>query len=185
MLEAGAEYSWVIDPLDGTSNYSNNIPYFCISICLLKKKVPIVSVIYDPIHNDLFTANKGSGTYLNNQKIVLSQLKLPKTFYISLVYTRNKTQKIQVNHIFEKLEPPQFRVRNMGAAALELSYVAAGKLQGILINGNNPWDVCGGILLINEAGGFVSDFNGKEWTFDSKNIIAGNPKLRDTLMALI
>ena len=73
----------------------------------------------------------------------------------------------------------------MGAAALELSYVAAGKLQGILINGNNPWDVCGGILLIYEAGGFATDFLGQNWSFDSKNIIAGHPEIQSNLISLI
>lgn len=179
--EHDSEYLWVIDPLDGTSNFSNNIPYFCSSICLLKNKIPIVAVIYDPIHNDLFTACKGLGTYLNGEKVILSNKTLPKTFYVSLVYTRSKEEKAVVNKIFTNLNPPQYRMRNMGAAALELSYVAVGKLQSILINGNNPWDVCGGILLILEAGGFVTDFNEQAWTFQSKNIIAGHPAMQEKL----
>lgn len=182
VTDHNSEYLWTIDPLDGTSNYSNNIPYFCVSIGLLYKKEPVVSVIYDPIHKDLFTATKGSGAYLNDEKLDLASTKPPKTHYISLIYTRSKEQKVEVNKIFTNLNPPQYRIRNMGAAALELSYVAAGKLQGVLINGNNPWDVCGGILLIQEAGGKVTDFVGADWTFQSKNIVAGHPDLQETLV---
>lgn len=177
-------FLWTIDPLDGTSNYSNNIPYFCVSIGLLYKQEPIVSVIYDPIHKDLFTACKGSGAYLNDVKLDLTTNKPPKTHYISLIYTRSKEQKIEVNKIFTNLNPPQYRIRNMGAAALELSYVAAGKLQGVLINGNNPWDVCGGILLIQEAGGKVTDFVGAKWSFQSKNIVAGHPAIQGNLVKI-
>ena len=180
-----SEYLWVVDPLDGTSNFSNNIPYFCISICLLQSKVPLVAVVYDPIHKELFTACKGQGAYLNNKKIILSEIKLPKTHYVSLVYTRSKEQKLQVNEIFAKLIPPQYRMRNMGAAALELSYVASGKLQGIIINGNNPWDVCGGILLIKEAGGLITDFNAQNWNFESKNIVAGHPKIHSKIQSIV
>ena len=183
--EHDSEYLWVIDPLDGTSNFSNTIPYFCSSICLLKNKIPIVAVIYDPIHHDLFTACKGLGTYLNGEKIFLGNKNLPKTFYVSLVYTRSKEKKPEVDEIFKKLNPPEYRMRNMGAAALELSYVAAGKLQAILVNGNNPWDVCGGILLILEAGGFVTDFDDQPWTFQSKNIIAGHPVMQKKLSKVL
>ncbi len=179
-----SDFLWVIDPLDGTSNNSNKMPYFCISISLLHKKEPIVSVIYDPIHKDLFTACKGSGAYLNGEKLDLTQFEVPKTHYISLIYTRSKEEKGIVNKIFTNLNPPQYRIRNMGAAALELAYVSAGKLQGVLINGNNPWDVCGGILLISEAGGIITDFSGIKWNFSSKNIIAGHPLIHKELLEI-
>ena len=182
--EHNSKYLWVIDPLDGTSNFSNNIPFFCTSICLLENKIPIVAVIYDPVHNDLFTAVKGSGSYLNSQKITLATIPLPKTHYISLVYTRSKAEKSIVDKIFARLNPPEYRIRNIGAAALELSYVSAGKLQGIIINGNNPWDVCGGILLIQEAGGKVTDFDNQRWNFDSKNIVAIHPRMESELFSI-
>ena len=132
-----SDYLWVIDPLDGTSNFSNEIPFFCISIALLYKKQPIIASIYDPIHNDLFTALKGGGAFLNGKKIHVDNFKNRKTNYVSIVYTRSAEKKGEINKIFSKLNPPEYRLRNIGAAALELAYVSTGKLQGIIINGNN------------------------------------------------
>lgn len=177
-----SDYLWVIDPLDGTSNYSNHIPYFCISIALLFKRKPIVGVIYDPIHDDLFTTTKNGGTYLNGKEIKIIDNKIRKTSYISLVYSRSKEMKEKINNAFEKLDPPLFRIRNMGAAALELAYVAVNKLDGIIINGNNPWDVCAGILLIEEAGGVITDFRNNSWSLDSKNVVASSPEMHETLV---
>lgn len=177
-----SDYLWVIDPLDGTSNYSNKIPYFCISIALLYKEKPIVGVIYDPIHDDLFTASKDNGTYLNNEKIFISDDKFRKTSYVSLVYSRSKELKVDINKAFEMLDPPEFRIRNMGAAALELAYVAVNKLDGIIINGNNSWDVCAGILLIQEAGGVVTDFKNERWSLQAKNVVASSPEMHKTLI---
>ena len=179
-----SDYLLVIDPLDGTSNYSNNIPFFCISIALLYKKNPIVATVYDPIHKDLFTAYKGGGMNLNGIKVTL-QTTNPKTAYISLVYTRKVDQKEQVNKIFTNLNPPKYRMRNIGAAALELAYVASGKLHGIFINGNNPWDVNAGILLIQEAGGKVTDFNNNLWSFKSSNLVAGPENVHKQLLQFI
>ena len=180
-----SEYLWVIDPLDGTSNFSNEIPYFCISIGLLHHKKPVVAAIYDPTHEDLFTATKDGGAYLNGKKLDINDFKNNKTSYISLVYTRSSQKKDVINKIFSNLNPPKYRMRNMGAAALELAYVASGKTQGIIINGNNPWDVCAGILLIQEAGGLVSDFNNQEWTFNSESIIAAPKKVHENLRLVL
>ena len=149
---------------------------------MLHQGEPIVGVIYDPTHGDLFTAAKGMGTFLNDEKVFISDDKVRKTSYISLVYSRSKEQKADINKVFEKLDPPLYRIRNMGAAALELAYVAVNKLDGIFINGNNPWDVCAGILLIQEAGGQVSDFKNKTWSLKSKNVLASSPEMHKALL---
>lgn len=180
-----SDYLWVIDPLDGTSNFSNDIPYFCISVGLLYKKDPILALVFDPIHNDLFTAYKDGGSYLNGKKIDLQMNNMPKTKYISIVYTRNAEQKRNINKIFINLNPPEFRMRNMGAAALELAYVSSNKLHGIYINGNNPWDVCAGVLLVQEAGGIITDFENNPWSFDSANLIASPKKIHERLIELV
>jgi myo-inositol-1(or 4)-monophosphatase len=178
-----SEYLWVIDPLDGTSNFSKKIPFFCTSISLLRNKVPIIGTIYDPIHDELFTGLKGKGSFLNNKKLEFNKFQTVPTKYVSIIYSRMIKNKEEVNEIFSKLNPPEYRIRNMGAAALELAYVAAGKLQGIVINGNNPWDVCAGILLIQESGGIITDFENNPWNFRSENIIAGHHIIHEKIIS--
>ena len=183
--EKDSDYSWVIDPLDGTSNFIHHIPFYCISIALIYKNEPIVAVVYDSLRNELFSASKNHGTYLNGKKIVISPKDPKKTSYISLIYSRDSLQKNHSNCIFFALNPPEFRIRNLGAAALELAYVASNRLDGLTIMGNNPWDVYAGILLIQEAGGDVTDRKNLPWCSESNNIVAGQKDIHEKILHAI
>jgi myo-inositol-1(or 4)-monophosphatase len=169
--ESGAagksEFKWIIDPLDGTTNFLHGFPQYAVSIALAHKGVMTQAVIYDPVRNDLFTASRGSGAYLNDHRIRVSKrLKLQQ----SLLGTGFPFREFA--HIDAYLA--MFRA---GAATLDLAYVAAGRLDGFWEFGLSPWDMAAGSLLITEAGGLVGDLEGNSTYLESGNIVAGNPKI--------
>lgn len=185
MEDNDSEYMWVIDPLDGTTNYSIMNPFFNVSIALAKNNQPIIGVVYSPIQDELFFAQKGMGAYMNNKKIFVSKKKDLKTSFIGFCHAHDKVNTEKISKIFPKLKKASDHVRQVGAAELELSYVAAGRMEAFLMLKQNPWDTASGCLLIREAGGIVTDMEGKPFNLKSIDLVASNNLMHKEILRLI
>lgn len=178
-----SEITWVIDPLDGTNNFIHGFPQFCISIGIMYKNQVEHGVIYDPLRGELFTASKGKGAQLNNKKIRVS-----KTTSLAggLLGTCFRAQdSAQLFEFFKILFPTCSGIRHTGSAALDLAYVAAGRLDGICAYGLKLWDMSAGSLMIREAGGLISDYKGSEAYLESGSVLAASPKVYHALLTLM
>ncbi len=176
--QGDSEYQWIIDPLDGTTNFLHGFPQYSISIALVHKGQLDQAVIYDPNRNDLFVASRGKGAYLNDRRLRVSKrLKLAEaligTGFPYRDFSHLDTYMAMLRDMLQKTSG----VRRPGSAALDLAYVAAGHLDGFWEIGLSKWDIAAGCLLIKEAGGLVGDFEGNDSYIDSGNIVAGNPKI--------
>jgi myo-inositol-1(or 4)-monophosphatase len=174
-----SEYQWIIDPLDGTTNFIRGIPHFAVSIACLYKGQLEHAVIYDPMRREEFITSRGRGAQLNGHRIRVSPR---KSLDGALVGTGIPYKARSEEHIpaymdsLEAIAKQTAGVRRAGAASLDLAYVAAGRLDGFWEIGLNRWDIAAGALLIREAGGLISDFKGGSDYLESGNIVAGNPK---------
>ncbi|WP_026107321.1 inositol monophosphatase family protein [Dyella ginsengisoli] len=166
---------WVIDPLDGTHNYLRGIPHFCVSIGLLEKGVPTYGVVFDPLRDELYTASKGDGAYLNDRRIRVSKRDDLGGAMIATGFPYR-----QRAHLGPQLDMTRAilgqaeDIRRSGSAALDLAYTAAGRYDGYFEIGLKPWDMAAGVLLVREAGGRYCDFAGRDGIPESGNLIAGN-----------
>ena len=172
------EFQWVIDPLDGTTNFIKGIPHFAVSIALLHKGRLDQGVVFDPIRGELFTASRGQGAQLNGYRIRASKARdLSETVLATGLPFKNKTQyadyAIRLNKIFHHCGD----IRRAGSAALDLAYVAAGRHDGYWERGIKPWDIAAGELLVREAGGLVTDFSGNNDPLYKGEIVAGSVKV--------
>ena len=183
---ANAEHLWIIDPLDGTTNFLHGFPQYCVSIALKHKGVLQQAVVYDPNRNELFTATRGAGAFLNDRRIRVSGT---DKFEDSLIGTgfpfREFAHFDDYLRMFGEVTRRVAGVRRPGAAALDLAWVAAGRLDGFWEMGLSPWDMAGGALLVREAGGMVGDFEGAEGFLESGRIVAANPKVFSPLLQAI
>lgn len=180
------ENVWIIDPLDGTTNFMHGFPQYAISIALQHRGVITQSVVYDPARNDLFTATKGAGAYLNEKRIRVGKL---DRLGNALLATGYKTGSPSALHEYLKMYGIMAErcqgVRRAGSAALDLAYVACGRLDGYYEKGLSPWDIAGGALLVSEAGGIIAEFNGESDYLHKGNIIAGSPKVFGQMIGLL
>ena len=181
--ESGAmgkgKQTFVIDPLDGTSNFLHGIPHYCVSIALVENGEPIEAVIFDPIKNELFTASRGKGALLNDKKIRVTDRKdLAGAMIITGTPPRDRARVgIHLDYCKDLLSSAE-DIRRTGSAALDLAYVACGRADAYFESGIKAWDVAAGMLLVREAGGRVSDFKGRgERILDAGNILAANMKV--------
>lgn len=175
---ADAENVWIIDPLDGTTNFLHNFPQYCVSIALMQRGQLTQAVIYDPNRNDLFTATKGRGAFLNDKRIrVTSRLKLQDSLIGTGFPFRDFSHLDTYMPMLRDMIKKASAIRRPGSAALDLAYVAAGYLDGFWEIGLSKWDIAAGALLVQEAGGIVADFEGNESWIDTGNIVAANPKV--------
>ena len=173
-----AENIWIIDPLDGTTNFLHNFPVYCVSIALQQKGVLTQAVIYDPVRNDLFTATKGRGAFLNDKRIrVASRSKLQASLIATGFPFRDFSHLDTYLNILKDMIKNTTGIRRPGSAALDLAYVAAGYTDGFFEIGLSSWDIAAGGLLVQEAGGMVGDFEGNEGWLKTGNIVAANPKV--------
>jgi myo-inositol-1(or 4)-monophosphatase len=177
-----AEYLWAVDPLDGTTNYAHEYPFFAVSVGLLVQGVPSVGVVYDPIHNDLFRAATGLGATLNRRPIGVSTTdKLGSSLLVSgFAYDRTTTSDNNYAEFCHLTHLTQ-GVRRDGAAALDLAYVACGRFDGYWERGLSPWDVVAGVVLVQEAGGQVTAYDGTAFALTSGRILATNGLIHDDL----
>jgi myo-inositol-1(or 4)-monophosphatase len=188
--ESGAqgesEYEWIIDPLDGTTNFLHGFPQYAVSIALLHKGVLSQAVVYDPVRNDLFTASRGRGAFLNDRRLRVSRRTQLKEALIGTGFPfRDFTHVDAYMGMLRDMMQKTAGVRRPGSAALDLAYTAAGRFDGFWEIGLNAWDIAAGCLLIQEAGGLVGDLQGNETYLQSGNIVGANPKLFSQLLQTI
>lgn len=181
-----SEYQWIIDPLDGTTNFIHGLPQYAVSIALAKGNVIEQAVVFDPNRNELFTASKGAGAFLNERRIRVSRRTKLGEALIGTGFPYRMFDKIDLYlAIFKELAEKTAGQRRPGAAALDLAYVACGRYDGFWEFGLSPWDMAAGALLISEAGGLISDLRGEGSYLETGNVIAGTPKVFGPLLKLV
>jgi|SRR5579864_1089989 len=181
-----SEYTWIIDPLDGTTNFIHGFPQYAVSIALQHKGVLTHAVIYDPTKNELFTASRGRGAHLNDRRIRVSKRAQMSEALIGTGFPFRDFETLdEYLAMFRALTSRTAGLRRAGAAALDIAYVAAGRLDGFWEIGLSPWDMAAGALLVQEAGGLVGDFSGEPGYLDSGRIVCGNPKIFSQLLQVI
>src|SRR5713226_7306202 len=158
--ESASEFRWYVDPLDGTTNFAHAFPMFNVTLGLERAGELIAGVVYDPLHGEMFTAERGSGAWLNNRRIHVSQAKrLADSLESTGFPSRKRHHNVNI-HFYHQMAMASHGVRRTGSAAIDLAYVASGRLDAFWEFGLNPWDMAAGILLVSEAGGRVSDMSG-------------------------
>ena len=181
-----SEYEWVIDPIDGTTNFIRKVPHWAISIACKYKGRTEIGVVYDPVREELFTAVRGRGAQFNGKRIRVSETKGLEHSLIATGFPfRNKPMLDKYMRIFGKLFPHCSDMRRAGSAALDLAYVAAGRFDGFWEFGLSEWDTAAGSLLVKEAGGMISDINGNPNYQQSDSILAANPKAFKAMLQVI
>jgi myo-inositol-1(or 4)-monophosphatase len=180
--ETGSAYKWYIDPLDGTTNFAHGFPVFCISIALEHQGEVIAGVVYDPTRGELFSAQKGTGAYLNQRRLQVSKTaRLPE----SLVATGFPSHKRHQNpniHFYHQITLRTHGVRRAGSAALDLASVASGRFDAFWEFNLNPWDLAAGVLLVEEAGGEVTGFLGQPFRLQDRDVVASNGLIHADLL---
>ncbi len=183
---AGNDFQWVIDPLDGTTNFIHGLPHFAVSIALLHKNRVVQAVIYDPVRQELFTASRGQGAQLNGRRLRISTTKeLEQALIGTSLPSRNLDNITPSLAVCDKLLRCTAGVRRLGSAALDLAYIAAGRLDGYWEFGLNPWDIAAGSLLVKEAGGLIGDVDGSENHMQTGNILAGSPRIFKAMLPIL
>ena len=180
-------FKWIIDPIDGTANFLHGIPHFAISIGLEHDDEIICGIVYDPIKDEMFVAEKGNGSYLNNQRMrVSSRSKLKDCIVFTggpKLESQNKEVALEEYKKFSsKILIP---IRKLGSASLDMAYVAAGRCDGFWQRNLNYWDIAAGIILVKEAGGFVTDFEGENRYVENKTILATNSKINKEMIEVL
>jgi myo-inositol-1(or 4)-monophosphatase len=179
-------FTWIIDPLDGTTNYAHGYPCFSVSIALEREGSIVAGVVYDPMREELFSAQKGQGAFMNGEKIVVSDTDtlMKSLLATGFPYDRKVSEKNNLNYFHDLLMSSQ-EVRRDGSAALDLCYVASGRFDGFWELKLKPWDIAAGSLIVTEAGGLVSDLSGKQFNMHAEEILASNSRIhRQMVMKL-
>lgn len=183
---SGDEHQWIIDPLDGTTNFLHGYPQFAVSIALRRRGRLEHAVIFDPLRDELFTASAGDGAHLNSRRIRVSKTrKLDQALIGTGFPFRSMDQLDSALKTLKELLPRSSGVRRAGSAALDLAHVACGRFDGFWETGLKPWDTAAGCLLIREAGGMVSDMQNGQGYIESGDIVAGNPSIHPLLLAVV
>ena len=181
-----SEFTWIIDPLDGTTNFLHGFPVYCVSIALAHRDIVQQAVVYDPTRNDLFFASRGRGAFLNDKRLRVSKRIRLADALIGTGFPFRKGDSFQrYVKMFETVMQSCAGIRRPGAAALDLCYVAAGWYDGFFETGLNPWDIAAGSLIITEAGGLVGNFTGEADFMHQREIVAGSPKVYGQLVTLL
>jgi myo-inositol-1(or 4)-monophosphatase len=187
------EFRWYVDPLDGTTNFAHGFPQFCVSMGLEQRPsglkpeddgTLVAGVIYDPLRDELFSAEKGKGAFLNGKPIRTSAISTLAESLLATGFPSRKRHASPNIHFYQEFTLRSHGVRRAGSAALDLAYVAAGRMEGFWEFNLNPWDTAAGILLIEEAGGRITDFNGRPYRIDSREILASNGDIHEELLVL-
>jgi myo-inositol-1(or 4)-monophosphatase len=180
------EFVWIIDPIDGTTNFIHGFPQYCVSIALQYRGQITQAVVYDPTRNDLFTATKGAGAYLNDKRLRVSRRDKMADALIGTGFPYNSMAGLEEYlKMFKIMTERCAGLRRPGAAALDLAYVAAGRLDGFFEKGLKPWDMAAGSLLVTESGGICGTFAGESDYLYNGNVLAGNPKIFAQMVGLL
>ena len=183
----GSEWKWIIDPIDGTTNFARGFPVFATSIALAKNDEVVAGVVFDPNRNELFSAEKGSGAFLNGKKMCVTQEnKLIKSLLATgFAYNVRETKEINNMELFTRFIMTTRAIRRMGSAALDLCYVACGRLDGYWRSLLEAWDIAAGSLLVSEAGGMVTMYDGSHFDVYGKDLVASNRHLHSEMLRVI
>jgi myo-inositol-1(or 4)-monophosphatase len=179
-------HTWIVDPLDGTTNFLHGIPQFAISIGLEREGTIVAAVVYNPITDELFTGERGKGAFLNDRRLRVAARKSLADSVIACGLPHLGRGDLELGHReLAAIQPKVAGLRRFGAATLDLAFVAAGRLDGYWERNLSPWDMAAGMLLVREAGGFVSAIEGGDAMFTQRNIVAGNETIHRELQALL
>jgi myo-inositol-1(or 4)-monophosphatase len=182
--EGASEYVWYVDPLDGTTNFAHGFPMFNVTLALERSGELIAGVIFDPLRNEMFAAELGNGAYLNDRPIRVSKTaRIEESLVATGFPSRKRHQSVNV-HFYYQLAMLSHGVRRAGSAALDLAYVACGRLEAFWEFGLNPWDMAAGVLLIREAGGTVSDMHGAAMNLRGAHVLADNTGVHQEMLDL-
>ncbi|MGC8814244.1 inositol monophosphatase family protein [Dictyoglomus sp.] len=184
-INKNSEYTWIVDPLDGTTNYAHNFPFFGISIALIKNKEIILGLIYDPIRDELFYAIKNEGAYLNDRRIEVSKTESLKNSLISFAFPYELSLEEKNFIPFINFSSRTHGIRRTGSAAIEIAYVGCGRLDGFWAKKLKPWDISAGILIVEEAKGKVTDFSGNNIDIHTDNILFSNGKIHQEMIKIL
>lgn len=181
-----SDFEWIIDPLDGTINYLHGFPYYCVSIAVKHEGKIEHAVVLDPVRQEMFTASRGAGAHLNNQRIRVSKTRRLNDALLSTGMPFTDPEKIKRwMRSYAALLPRAASIHRAGASALDLAYVAAGRYDGLWQLGLREWDMAAGSLLIQEAGGFVTDTHGKQDFLQAGEIVCGNGRIHEKTLQLV
>ena len=180
-------FKWIIDPIDGTSNFLHGVPHFAISVGLEHNQEIICGIIYDPIKDEMFVAEKGNGAYLNNQRMrVSSRSKLEDCMIFTGGPRReSKNREVALKEYYKFSSKVLIPIRKLGSGALDMAYVAAGRCDGFWSRDLNYWGIAAGIILVKEAGGFISDFYGENKYLENKTILVTNSKINKEMIEIL
>jgi myo-inositol-1(or 4)-monophosphatase len=179
-------HTWIVDPLDGTTNFLHGIPQFCISIALEREGTIVAGLIYNPANEELFTAERGKGAFLNDQRLrVAGRQRLADAVVACGLPHLGRGNLELFRREFADVQGKVAGIRRFGSAALDLSWIAAGRFDGYWERNLSPWDVAAGLLMVREAGGFVTDLDGKDAMLSKGEVLAGNDTMHRELLRLI
>jgi myo-inositol-1(or 4)-monophosphatase len=184
MSKESSDYLWILDPVDGTTNFSMHNPLWAVSLALAYKQKIVLGIVHAPILNETFVAEKGKGAKLNGKKITVSQVKDGKVLNTFCHGSTDEDIKKAVRY-YSKQKISKLDCRQLGSASIELAYVASSRIESIVIPGAHAWDVAAGVLLVREAGGQVTDFKGKQWDLKSKDIAASNGLVHNDILKVL
>ncbi len=176
-----SDFRWFVDPLDGTTNFAHGYPVFCVSIGLEHQGELIVGILYDPTRDEMFTAEKGQGATLNGKPIRVSRTKTLSESILATGFPSHKRHKNPNIHFYHQLTLRSHGIRRAGSAALDLANVASGRYDGFWEFNLNPWDTSAGVVMVREAGGLVTKFDGSPFNIDSREVLASNGLLHEEL----
>jgi myo-inositol-1(or 4)-monophosphatase len=180
------EHEWIVDPLDGTTNFLHGIPFIATSIALVREGVPIAGVVYNPLADELFVAQRGQGAYLNNRRLrVAARKELADCVVCCGIPHRGRGDPARFRAELAAVQNVVAGVRRTGAAALDLAWLAAGRFDGFWERGLAPWDLAAGLVLLREAGGFATDLDGGEAILDKGSVVAANEPIHRALLAAL
>lgn len=179
------DYTWILDPINGTDNFIRKHPHFCISLGIRYRDRMEHGLIYDPLRQELFAATFGVGAFLNDRRIRVSERKQLIESIMASELGKDSGNLVMALKMLASVTPQVAGIRGSGAGALDCAYVACGRIDGIFGIGYSPWNTAAGILMIREAGGLVTDFDGETKYFDSNNLIAANPRIAKALLRII
>jgi myo-inositol-1(or 4)-monophosphatase len=179
-------HTWIVDPLDGTSNFIHGIPHFAISIALAREDTIIAGLIYNPSNDDLFTAERGKGAFLNEKRLrVAGRRRLDDAVIACGLPHLGRGDLALGAREIAAIQPKVAGLRRFGAAALDLAWVAAGRLDGYWERSLSPWDIAAGLIMVREAGGYVTDLDGREPTLTIVDVLAGNETIHGELLKVL
>ncbi len=184
--QAGSQYKWIIDPLDGTTNFLHGYPQYAVSIAVTNEGKLDQAVVFDPLRNEMFMASRGKGAQLNDRKIRVSKTVEMGAALLGTGFPFKEFDRLDVwVETFKQLLPITSGVRRAGSAALDLAHLASGRLDGFWEFGLKPWDMAAGCLLIQEAGGIVTDIDGTDSYLETGNIVAGTVKIYEAMLKIL